>query len=193
MHLILYVVYGIIIFFFWCMESIVSVCVLFFFFKQKTAYEMRISDWSSDVCSSDVAGGHRLADLAPSAGIGEAGVAQHLAQCGIGEQPGEEVLCPDALVSERAGGALGGDDRPARLEPEPLQLVVHRPRARHAPILARSAGARRDPSGSRQRRGKPLAKRSSNGSVAVIPSKRRRSRSRLQMWLTPCVRISATR
>src|SRR3546814_2268393 len=28
-------------------------CV-FFFFKQKTAYEMRISDWSSDVCSSDL-------------------------------------------------------------------------------------------------------------------------------------------
>src|SRR3546814_253098 len=32
-------------------------CLLFFFvFKQKTAYEMRISDWSSDVCSSDLAG-----------------------------------------------------------------------------------------------------------------------------------------
>src|SRR3546814_3132608 len=29
-------------------------CVYFFFFKQKTAYEMRISDWSSDVCSSDL-------------------------------------------------------------------------------------------------------------------------------------------
>src|SRR3546814_9215518 len=29
--------------------------VCFFFFKQKTAYEMRISDWSSDVCSSDLA------------------------------------------------------------------------------------------------------------------------------------------
>src|SRR3546814_3319254 len=29
-------------------------CCLFFFFKQKTAYEMRISDWSSDVCSSDL-------------------------------------------------------------------------------------------------------------------------------------------
>src|SRR3546814_6125271 len=29
-------------------------CNLFFFFKQKTAYEMRISDWSSDVCSSDL-------------------------------------------------------------------------------------------------------------------------------------------
>src|SRR3546814_6792743 len=29
--------------------------LFFFFFKQKTAYEMRISDWSSDVCSSDLA------------------------------------------------------------------------------------------------------------------------------------------
>src|SRR3546814_19174983 len=32
-----------------------QLCNLFFFFKQKTAYEMRISDWSSDVCSSDLA------------------------------------------------------------------------------------------------------------------------------------------
>src|SRR3546814_3959436 len=31
-----------------------SSCAIFFFFKQKTAYEMRISDWSSDVCSSDL-------------------------------------------------------------------------------------------------------------------------------------------
>src|SRR3546814_8771092 len=30
--------------------------IFFFFFKQKTAYEMRISDWSSDVCSSDLLG-----------------------------------------------------------------------------------------------------------------------------------------
>src|SRR3546814_2056202 len=29
-------------------------CLVLFFFKQKTAYEMRISDWSSDVCSSDL-------------------------------------------------------------------------------------------------------------------------------------------
>src|SRR3546814_3042356 len=34
---------------------VLSVCHVFlFFFKQKTAYEMRISDWSSDVCSSDL-------------------------------------------------------------------------------------------------------------------------------------------
>src|SRR3546814_12630688 len=37
--------------------------VYFFFFKQKTAYEMRISDWSSDVCYSDlVAGAHAAND-----------------------------------------------------------------------------------------------------------------------------------
>src|SRR3546814_11774062 len=47
--------------------------ISFFFFKQKTAYEMRISDWSSDVCSSDlhgVAGRRRRTDTrAVSAGI----------------------------------------------------------------------------------------------------------------------------
>src|SRR3546814_7964791 len=37
----------------------VFIVCIFFFFKQKTAYEMRISDWSSDVCSSDLRlGGH---------------------------------------------------------------------------------------------------------------------------------------
>src|SRR3546814_6652393 len=33
---------------------LIYACCVFFFFKQKTAYEMRISDWSSDVCSSDL-------------------------------------------------------------------------------------------------------------------------------------------
>src|SRR3546814_9362099 len=64
-----------------------SVCDLcFFFFKQKTAYEMRISDWSSDVCSSDLAlvrgpglvqpgtarpdhRDHEIADRSPAAGF----------------------------------------------------------------------------------------------------------------------------
>src|SRR3546814_8226603 len=48
-----------------------GVCV--FFFKQKTAYEMRISDWSSDVCSSDLAGGawrrDRHAPRAPASAV----------------------------------------------------------------------------------------------------------------------------
>src|SRR3546814_6525335 len=34
--------------------SFIMILFIFFFFKQKTAYEMRISDWSSDVCSSDL-------------------------------------------------------------------------------------------------------------------------------------------
>src|SRR3546814_6777676 len=37
-----------------CGSHRIDVICLFFFFKQKTAYEMRISDWSSDVCSSDL-------------------------------------------------------------------------------------------------------------------------------------------
>src|SRR3546814_3774538 len=39
---------------------LLSIIVCFFFFKQKTAYEMRISDWSSDVCSSDLLARDRL-------------------------------------------------------------------------------------------------------------------------------------
>src|SRR3546814_3709201 len=51
--------------------------ILFFFFKQKTAYEMRISDWSSDVCSSDLRIDHRTLeaqgiDLEPQHKIGPA-------------------------------------------------------------------------------------------------------------------------
>src|SRR3546814_19943256 len=37
-----------------CCVVMVFCLLSFFFFKQKTAYEMRISDWSSDVCSSDL-------------------------------------------------------------------------------------------------------------------------------------------
>src|SRR3546814_3470913 len=46
------------------MSSYLFTC--FFFFKQKTAYEMRISDWSSDVCSSDLQVKIDLAPLFPA-------------------------------------------------------------------------------------------------------------------------------
>src|SRR3546814_12485545 len=39
----------------WFLMLYVMLIMFIFFFKQKTAYEMRISDWSSDVCSSDLA------------------------------------------------------------------------------------------------------------------------------------------
>src|SRR3546814_7377341 len=58
--------------------------ICFFFFKQKTAYEMRISDWSSDVCSSD------LAKLR--------GAGTHAR--GIGQQPG-------AVEDQDGGGQVG--------------------------------------------------------------------------------------
>src|SRR3546814_4185071 len=51
------------------MSEVVSeytVIVIVFVFKQKTTYEMRISDWSSDVCSSDL---HRLEELKPGAAV----------------------------------------------------------------------------------------------------------------------------
>src|SRR3546814_9270627 len=64
----------------------VSCCVLyslvlcfFFFFKQKTAYEMRISDWSSDVCSSDLVDhGAAIGKLHHRGGHGDAPLLLHL-------------------------------------------------------------------------------------------------------------------
>src|SRR3546814_18825060 len=77
--------------------SVVSYVVVFFFFKQKTAYEMRISDWSSDVCSSDL-----LQRLQPA-----------LALDLSGQQVGdvESIHCPLAI-----GGDMGAVDRHFRLE-----------------------------------------------------------------------------
>src|SRR3546814_5156678 len=45
---------------------VLFVCMFVVFFKQKTAYEMRISDWSSDVCSSDLLATQSFADLVGS-------------------------------------------------------------------------------------------------------------------------------
>src|SRR3546814_5381788 len=63
---------------FWSISWLFSFLVCFVFFKQKTAYEMRISDWSSDVCSSDLIRG--VADIARGALVvaGIAGAVQHL-------------------------------------------------------------------------------------------------------------------
>src|SRR3546814_12570210 len=66
----------------------VCVCmILFFFFKQKTAYEMRISDWSSDVCSSDLEDSGLVKQHA-----GEAGRALEAGQPGQALGRGRHVL-----------------------------------------------------------------------------------------------------
>src|SRR3546814_3364223 len=54
-----------------------SCFVFFFFFKQKTAYEMRISDWSSDVCSSDLILGQHHRQLRFGDGNGTATIAMN--------------------------------------------------------------------------------------------------------------------
>src|SRR3546814_4466471 len=80
-----------------CSNCMVCWCVsllrlfLFFFFKQKTAYEMRISDWSSDVCSSDLV---RVLQLAGEIAAIEAGGAVHLAERGGGRRLVLEGLEP---------------------------------------------------------------------------------------------------
>src|SRR3546814_9001526 len=58
-----------------------SICI--FFFKQKTAYEMRISDWSSDVCSSDLAGFEQVAWGVPVAGQDGDGEGHRCRQVGV--------------------------------------------------------------------------------------------------------------
>src|SRR3546814_10777009 len=78
----------------------------FFFFKQKTAYEMRISDWSSDVCSSDLLAVH---DDHAVAGLIEAG--QHvedggLATARVADDAGELALL-DAEVNVLEHGHAG--------------------------------------------------------------------------------------
>src|SRR3546814_8213234 len=52
-YTLVFLVYIISFVVFLCFFIMLYLCILFFF-KQKTAYEMRISDWSSDVCSSDL-------------------------------------------------------------------------------------------------------------------------------------------
>src|SRR3546814_4386825 len=86
------------------------ICVVYvFFFKQKTAYEMRISDWSSDVCSSDLGrsrhGGGRL------------------------EAHGRELSRPGRQAAHPDGGRRG-EGRPDGGPDRPSEEGRHGPRSR---------------------------------------------------------------
>src|SRR3546814_8738508 len=69
----------------------------FFFFKQKTAYEMRISDWSSDVCSSDLSLGDAL----------------HLSRQGRGRARTDPAAAAVVRQAQVGGGTAARDDLPA--------------------------------------------------------------------------------
>src|SRR3546814_5098800 len=73
----------------------------FFFFKQKTAYELRISDWSSDVCSSDLFG------------------ARPCYRCLVPEIPPEAETCAVVGVVGALAGVVG-----SMMALEALKLIV---------------------------------------------------------------------
>src|SRR3546814_16598423 len=98
---------------------------VFFFFKQKTAYEMRISDWSSDVCSSDLPvallhrhdrhlAGRRFGDVCRGrvgrhAGVAAGGTGGPAAGGGVGLGGGVEIgraSCRESVCPVRVD--LGG-------------------------------------------------------------------------------------
>src|SRR3546814_3365269 len=83
------------------------VCILCFFFKQKTAYEIRISDWSSDVCSSDLPDSRRPTELIPAAGLRFDGLRNIYRRDGFGsdfiavappDAPADDVLSDERRV-----------------------------------------------------------------------------------------------
>src|SRR3546814_5072906 len=89
---------------------------IFFFFKQKTAYEMRISDWSSDVCSSDLPDPCGLYDFCehragPAAHIDDPGAfpVREAVDATVGKQAREPVRGP--FLAEQLALAAAGELR----------------------------------------------------------------------------------
>src|SRR3546814_6371068 len=76
--------------------------VLFFCFKQKTAYEMRISDWRSDVCSSDL-------DQQRTAEAVEARQGAQQREVVVDRLAEADAGIEDQPVARDAGGGAGGD------------------------------------------------------------------------------------
>src|SRR3546814_7746468 len=95
-------------------------CVFcFFFFKQKTAYEMRISDWSSDVCSSDLA-------VLTVADADEARAAGLAAELGCKSVPVREIMRVAADVfSPCALGAILDEQSIAGLDAAVVAGAAH--------------------------------------------------------------------
>src|SRR3546814_3186832 len=78
-------------------------CVFFFFFKQKTAYEMRISDWSSDVCSSDLE--KEMKDMANAEHIESHMAYNEAAKPSFGNP--EPLKSLDELMEEKESAKIG--------------------------------------------------------------------------------------
>src|SRR3546814_4182102 len=90
----------------------VVLCFFLFFFKQKTAYEVRISDWSSDVCSSDLLCGRAI-----------------VVACGLKPEL-KNVALPDITCDRTRKSSIAGTFRVAE--------TVYRPRGRSKYLRRRS-------------------------------------------------------
>src|SRR3546814_13468781 len=126
---------------------------MFFFFKQKTAYEMRISDWSSDVCSSDL----------PALG-GQACVDHPFARPTVGEgvrqvvEPGSDLLVAvvgrrwaalGSLISELRGFVAASGFVLGELGLRRLRPIQARPPDRKRVVSGKSVSVRVDLGGRR--------------------------------------------
>src|SRR3546814_740641 len=102
---------------------------VFFFFKQKTAYEMRISDWSSDVCSSDLVAALGIVVLKVHQGANGT-ASRHLAPAAAGR-------------ANRATAGRDGRMRDCAHAGRHLHAPVTRGRVMSIPALQRPLGATR--------------------------------------------------
>src|SRR3546814_3508272 len=93
------------------MVGFLQSCVLFFF-KQETAYEMRISDWSSDVCSSDLRRGDGYDDVQGPALHDEPEAEREHEGDDVGDDAEPHARKP-GLPEVRAGDRSGGERRHA--------------------------------------------------------------------------------
>src|SRR3546814_10999898 len=114
-----------------------------FSFKLKTAYEMRISDWSSDVCSSELVGDDEVVGEDRDATAGDRllpadeGEAGHRGWCGDAAGPYRQAARLDAVeVAQHAVGHQGGD---AALAHARAADVAEDPRLLHAQGLDHGA------------------------------------------------------
>src|SRR3546814_8115313 len=77
--------------------------LIFFFFKQKTAYDVRISDWSSDVCSSDLLIQAMLADSQAELYASESMLRDVTRRFDTGDRVSLEASCAKMFCSEMVG------------------------------------------------------------------------------------------
>src|SRR3546814_1211813 len=101
---------------------------MFFFFKQKSAYEIRISDWSSDLCSSDLTDvGQSVVVEGRTGGVGESTALGDRQVAGVGAGAGDDV-------AGELGAGLGHPDLGQALEQHGQLALAEPPEGEVLPV-----------------------------------------------------------